>query len=368
MKVLCSKENLMRGLNTVSRAVPVRTTLEILKCVLFQAEDDVLKLTANDTSLGIETTVQAVVEEPGTVAIDASLFTSIIRKLPDSDIRIEADENDGIIITCENARFTISGRAADDFIYLPLVSTTESVTLSQFTVREMIGQVIFSIADSDMNAAMSGVYVEIFDNKIRMTTLDGHRISVRVNELKEDYEKVSTIVPGKALSDLSKIIAADNDKEMTISFAKNHIIFEYDTTKVVSRVIEGEYFKIDSMLREEHETKVRINKRELLDCLDRSTLLINESDKKPVIMNITDEEITLRLKSAIGTMNESIPIEKEGKDIKIAFNPKLLLDALRVIDDEEIDIYLVKYNYPCAIRNQEGTYNYVVLPVNFTED
>ena len=122
------------------------------------------------------------------------------------------------------------------------------------------------------------------------------------------------------------------------------------------------------MLREDHETHLKINKRMLLDCLDRSTLLVNESDKKPVIMTITDEEMNLRLRSAIGEMNESIPIQKDGKDLKIAFNPKLLMDALRVIDDEEVDLYLVKYNYPCTIKDDEGSYSYVVLPVNFTED
>lgn len=367
MIAVCTKENLIKSLNTVSRAVPVRTTMDILKCVLIQAEDGSLKLTANDTSLGIETVIPAVIEEPGTIAIDASLFTAIVRKLPDADVRIETDANDSVTISCENACFNISGRPADDFIYLPAVQTGCEVKLSQFTLREMIGQVIFSIADSDLNAAMAGVYIEIFDDRIRMTTLDGHRISVRVNQLKDTYEKVSAIVPGKTLSDLSKIIAADNEKETKISFAKNHIIFEYDSTKVVSRVIEGEYFRIESMLRAEYETLVHVNKRVFADCLDRSTLLVNESDKKPVIINVTDEEMTLRLKSAIGTMNEVIPIEKTGKDIKIAFNPKLLLDALRVIDDEEIDIYLVKYNYPCTIRDKENTYSYVVLPVNFTE-
>lgn len=368
MKVICSKDLLMKGLNTVSRAVPVRTTMEIMKCVLLKAEDDSLTLTANDTALGIETKLDAKVEETGFVAIDASLFSSIVRKLPDSDVTIKSDVANGIIITCENARFTISGRGTEDFIYLPSVDTKASVKISQFTVREMINQVIFSIADSDLNAAMSGVYVEIIEDKIRMTALDGHRISVRVNELSSVNESVNAIVPGKTLNDLSKIISGERENEMVIEFSDNHIIFKYDTTKVVSRVIEGNYFKIDSMFRDEHETLVKINKRMFFDCLDRSTLLINENDKKPVVLDILDDEMNLRLKTAIGTMNELIPIEKSGKDIKIAFNPKLLIDALRVIDDEEITIYLLKYNYPCTIKDDNGSYSYVILPVNFTED
>jgi len=368
MKVICSKELLVKGLNTISRAVPVRTTMDVLKCVLIEADQNNLVLTANDTSLGIETKFQADVIETGKIAIDAGLFSSIIRKLPESNVQIESDAQFGIVITCEKAKFSISGRESDDFVYLPSIDKVSSVSLSQFTVREMINQVIFSIADSDLNAAMSGVYLEVIGNKIRMTTLDGHRISVRINDLKETYENAHAIIPGKALNDLSKIINGDNDKEITISFSKNYISFEYDMTKVVSRVIEGEYFKIESMLRDEHETVVQLNKKEFLNCLDRSTLLINESDKKPVVIDIKDDEMNIRLKSAIGSMNESIGIEKHGKDIKIAFNPKLLMDALRVIDDEEITLYLVKYNYPCTIKDKDGYYSYVILPVNFTEE
>ena len=368
MKVICSKESLQRAINAVSRAVPVRTTLDILKCILLQAEDNELKLTANDTALGIETRIEAVVEEPGMTAIDAGLFSSIVRKLPDSDVLLQSDRQEAIDIRCENAYFHISGRGADDFIYLPTVQVKESIVISQFTIREMIGQVIFSAADSETSAAMSGVYLEVLQDRVRMTALDGHRIAIRINELREIAEPVSAIVPAKTLSDLQKIVSGDLDKDIRISFARNHIIFEYDQTRMVSRVIDGEYFKVESMIRDIYETHIRINKKDLLNCLDRSTLLVNESDKKPVVMNITEEEMNLRLKSAIGTLDEMIPIEKEGKDIRIAFNPKLLLDALRVIDDEEIDIYMVKYNYPCIIRDEQGSYIYVVLPVNFIED
>ncbi len=368
MKVRCSKDSLQKAIASVSRAVPVRTTMEILKCILLQAEDQECKLTANDTALGIETRIDAEVEEPGIAAIDAGLFASIIRKFPDSDVVISTSRDESIDIKCENASFHISGRGTDDFIYLPTVEAKESIIISQFTIREMIGQVIFSVADSDANAAMSGVYMEILGDRIRMTTLDGHRISIRVSELRDISSPVSTIVPSKTLSDLQKIVSGDADKDMRISFAKNHIVFDYDRTRMVSRVIDGEYFKVESMIRDAYETHLKINKRDFLNCLDRSTLLVNESDKKPVILNITDEEMSIRLKSAIGSMNETIPIEKEGKDIKIAFNPKLLLDALRVIDDEEIDLFMVKYNYPCIIKDEKGSYTYVVLPVNFIED
>ena len=368
MKVICEKDLLLKGLNTVSRAVPTKTTIDILKCIVLDAESDELKMTANDQSLGIEKRIAATVEEPGTLAIDAILFLNIVRKLPENEVTIEANSASSVKITCENIKFVIAGMGSEDFISLPEVEASETIKVSQFTVREMINQVIFSCADNDVNPAMNGIYLQVLDNKLRMTTLDGHRISVRVNELKSEYKNKNAIIPRSTLSHLSKIATGDLDEEMSISFSKNHIVFEFEGTKMISRVIDGEYFKIDSMLKEEHETHFVINKKQFLECLDRSSLLINESDKKPVIMTIRENEMELRLKSAIGSMDDCIPIEKDGKDLKIAFNPRLLVDALRVIEDEKIDIYMVKHNYPCTIRNESGSYFYVILPVNFTED
>ena len=149
-------------------------------------------------------------------------------------------------------------------------------------------------------------------------------------------------------------------------YTNNHIVFEFDQTVVVSRLIEGEYFKIDQMLSNDYETKVRINKKEFLNCIDRATLLVKEGDKKPVIINITDEIMELKIKSQLGTMDEEIMITKEGRDLLIGFNPKFLIDALRVIEDEEVDLYFMNAKAPCFIKDEKETYIYLILPVNFS--
>ncbi len=120
------------------------------------------------------------------------------------------------------------------------------------------------------------------------------------------------------------------------------------------------------MLSSDYETKVTINKRELLESIDRATLLVKEGDKKPIIIHITDETMELKMNSTVGSMNEDIFITKQGKDLLIGFNPKFMIDALRVIDDEEIDIYLVNPKAPCFIKDSEEKYIYLILPVNFT--
>ena len=182
-----------------------------------------------------------------------------------------------------------------------------------------------------------------------------HRISIRKMILKESYDPIKVIVPGKTLSEISKILNGDNEKEVQIYFSRNHILFEFDDTIMVSRLIEGEYFKIDNMLSSDYETKVTVNKKEFLDNIDRAMILIRESDRKPIILNVTDMEIGLRVKSAFGSMNSQISARKTGRDIMIAFNPKFLVDALRAIDDEEVDLYMMNPKSPCFIRDEEDS-------------
>ena len=213
---------------------------------------------------------------------------------------------------------------------------------------------------------MTGELFEINGNELKVVSLDGHRISIRKIELKDNYAPKKVVVPGKTLNEISKILPGDTDKDVIIFFTDKHVVFEFDNTVVVSRLIEGEYFRIDQMLSSDYETKVRINKKELLSCIDRATLLIKEGDKKPIIINIIDGAMELKINSIVGSMNEEIDINKSGKDLMIGFNPKFLIDALRVIDDEEIDIYLVNPKAPCFIRDAEQKYIYLILPVNFT--
>lgn len=365
MKLICSKSNLLHGVNIVSKAVPTRTTMAILECILIDASANEIKLTANDMELGIETKIEGEIAERGVIALDAKIFSEIVRKLPDSDVVIETDASFKTTITCEKAKFNIVGKSGDDFSYIPYIEKNEAITLSQFTLKEVIRQTIFSIADNDNNKLMTGELFEIEENHLKVVSLDGHRISIRNIELKNNYEHKKVVVPGKTLQEVSKILPGSAEEDVNMFLTDNHIVFEFDDTTVVSRLIEGEYFKIEQMLSSDYETKVKINKRELLDCIDRATLLVKEGDKKPIIMNVTDGNMELKINSFIGSMNEDIDIVKDGKDILIGFNPKFFIDALRVIDEEEVSLYMVNPKAPCFIKDDEGKFIYLILPVNF---
>ena len=365
MKLICSKSNLLHGVNIVSKAVPTRTTMAILECILIDASANEIKLTANDMELGIETKIEGEIAERGVIALDAKIFSEIVRKLPDSDVVIETDASFKTTITCEKAKFNIVGKSGDDFSYIPYIERNEAITLSQFTLKEVIRQTIFSIADNDNNKLMTGELFEIEENHLKVVSLDGHRISIRNIELKNNYEYKKVVVPGKTLQEVSKILPGSAEEDVNMFLTDNHIVFEFDDTTVVSRLIEGEYFKIEQMLSSDYETKIKISKRELLDCIDRATLLVKEGDKKPIIMNVTDGNMELKINSFIGSMNEDIDIVKDGKDILIGFNPKFFIDALRVIDEEEVSLYMVNPKAPCFIKDDEGKFIYLILPVNF---
>lgn len=366
MKLVCSKSNLLNGVQIVSRAVSNKTTMSILECIMVDATNGIIKLTANDMDLGIETIIEGEIVEKGFIALDAKIFLEIVRKLSDSDITIETDASCKTLITCEKAKFTIIGKSGEDFSYLPVVEKEDSISISQFTLKEVVRQTIFSISDNDNNKLMTGELFEINGRELKVVSLDGHRISIRKIELKEEFGSKKVVVPGKTLSEVSKILPGGADSLVTISFTAKHIVFEFDNTTVVSRLIEGEYFRIDQMLSSDYETKVKVNKKELLNCIDRATLLVKEGDKKPIIINITENCMELKINSILGSMNEDIDIEKQGKDLMIGFNPKFLIDAIRVIDDEYIDLYMVNPKAPCIIRNQNEDYVYLILPVNFT--
>ncbi|MCH5280380.1 MAG: DNA polymerase III subunit beta [Lachnospiraceae bacterium] len=369
MKLVCKKANLLNGISAVSKAVPAKTTMPILECILIDASKGVIKLIANDMELGIETIIEGDIIEKGIIALNAKIFSEIIRSFTGDVITIETDGGYNTRIVCEKAKFDIVGKSGEDFSYLPEIPEIEkenSIVISQFTLKEIIRQTIFSIADNDNNKMMTGELFEISGNQLKVVSLDGHRISLRNIELKDSYDYIKVVVPGKTLNEISKILTGEADKDVVIYFTDKHILFEFDNTIVLSRLIEGEYFKIDQMLSNDYETKFKINRKDFLDCINRATLLIREGEKKPIIINVTETNMELKINSTSGSMDENIDISKEGKDIMIGFNPKFLIDALKVIDDEEIDIYMVNPKAPCIIRNHDSSYLYLILPVNFT--
>ncbi len=364
MKIVCSKSELVNGVNIVSKAVPANTTMSILECILIDASKGEIKFTSNDTEIGIETVIDGTIEEKGTIAIDAKMLLEVVRKLPDADITIATDDNFSTNITCGKLKFNIMGKDGKDFTTLPTVNKKDAVIISQLTFKDIIRQTIFSIGVNESNKVMSGIHLVIKEDELKMTSLDGHRVSIRKVKLKDKYEAKEIIIPGKTLSEVSKILSGGADDDISIYIEDNYVLFEFGKSIVVSRLIEGKYFAVDKMMSYDYETKVTISKKALYDCIDRSMLFSKEGNKKPIVVNIHDNVLEILVNSPLGSMDEELEMTKQGKDITIGFNPKFVIDALKVIDDETVDLYFVNAKAPCYIKDENDNYIYFVLPVN----
>ena len=370
MKISFKKSDLITALNIVSKAVAVKTTMPILECILIEADESGVRFTANDMELGINTWIRSDscnVMEGGRTAVDARLFVDIVRKISsDEGSDIVISKKDSLIeIGCDNSLFKIQERDADQFPELSLIDDEKSIDVSQFTLKEVIKDTIFSISSNDSNKMMTGELFEVKGDNLKVVSLDGHRISIKNTALRQSYDPVSVIIPGKTLSEISKILPGDADKDVKICFSQSSVLFRFEDTVMISRLIDGEFFRIENMLRPDYDTKIVINKKELLDSIERSTILVRENDKRPLIFNIEDSSMALRMSTVIGSMDDRLLVRKEGKDLMIGFNPRFLMDALRAIDDEEVSLYMTNAKSPLIIRDEKDSYVYLILPVNF---
>ena len=349
MKIICKKTDLAKAVQTVSKAVPAKATTSILECLLLRAEKEEITLTGNNLELGIETVMPGNIEEEGSIAIQAKVFGEIVRKLPEGDVVLETGEKDQATVRCKKTKYNLSVKSAEEYTCIPDMERKNHVTISEFDLKEAIRQTIFSVADTSSKKAMTGELWEI-----------------NGKELKIEYEPRKVIVPGKTLAEIIKIIGGDPEKEIAVYFTENHIQFEIENTRAISRLIEGEYLKVEQLLSKDYGTKIKVQKKELQECIDRAGLLLKDDAKKPIILNIEENILSLEAVSNMGSMNESMFVVKEGEKLRIGFNPKFLLEMLRVIDDEEVFMYFTSAKTPCTVRDEKDSYVYLVLPVNLS--
>ena len=364
MKFTCKKSDFSNGINIAMKAILSKTTMPTLECFLIEAGGGKVKITSNDMQLAIETSFEADVSEDGIVLMNAKNLAGYISHMSEDTVEFESDASNTILLFSGMRRHEEKGMADDDFPRLPAIDFSDKVTISQFALKEMIRQTIFSISSKENNKILTGELFEVQGDELRIASLDLIRVSIRKIRLSQSYEKIKVVIPGKTLNEISKVMSNDADELVDISFSKNHVRFEFGNTVMISRLIEGNFFNIDQMLKNNYETKVIVNKNRFFNCIDSSTLLMTETDKNPVIFTMQEDEMKVEIRSSHSSMNEDIPIQMEGKDLKIGLNPKYIVDVLRVIDDEDVHMYFFNSNSPCFIKNEDETYIYLILPIN----
>ena len=367
MNLKFQKSQFVNALSMVMKAVSTKTSSVILESILISASDNRVVLDATDTELSIQTEVDAVIVKAGGVVLNAKLFSEIVRKFDSTEslIELDVDSDFKTTIRCEQAVFNIMGIDPVEFIPMPKIDRDAFISLSQFSLKEVIRQTEFSTAISDINRMMGGELIDVKNNVTKFVTLDGHRMSIRNIELMGEYEDQKCVVPIKSLQEVMRIIDSDTQKNVNIYFSKDHILFEFHKTLVLSRILDGEFFRIESMLSNDYDTKVNVSRLKLQNAIEQSMILIRENEHKPMILDIENGMLKLSVNSSLGFMDAKVNIEKSGSDLKIAFNPKFLVDALKVIDDDFVNIYFTNAKSPCFIRDDKNTYTYLILPVNF---
>lgn len=366
MHFLSQKKSLLNAISIVQKAVSSKTTLPILKGISIEALSNHLKFIATDLEIGIEHITESNIIEEGSVVVDARLFSEIVRKLPDSEVEVYVKDQQ-MIISCENSKFKIHFYPADEFPELPTIQQHSTYEINNSLFKNMIRQTAFATSQDEMKPVFTGVLVEIQDNVLNLVALDGYRLAIKKVDILEEQNN-KAIIPAKTLNEISRIMD-DSEDTIYMTLSEKHALFTFGQTKLISRLLEGEFINYKQIIPKEYKTKIKVKTAFLLDSVERAALISREGKNNPIKFIITDNQLIITSNSEVGNVQEEIQIELEGEDLNIAFNSKYLIDVLKIIEDEYLYIEFMTSINPGLIKPEEDiNYQYLILPVRISED
>lgn len=364
MNFTCEKTSLQEAISTAQKAVTGKSTMNILEGILLIAKDNELTIIGSDIDLSIETKAKINVIEAGSVVLDSKLFGEIIRKMPNSEVIVKTLENNSVEIICEKSNAILKYMNPDEFPNIPNIDETILFGISQKLLKNMIRSTIFATAQDEIRPILTGVKFEVSNKKLNLVALDGLRLALR-NEEVDNNISINAVIPGKTLSEVSKILE-DTDENVNITFTQNHILFNLGETKIISRLLEGEFINYNSIIPDEYNLKVVVKRNELFDCIERASLMAKEGNTNLVKLSIKDDLLIITSDSQLGKAREELNVIMQGEPLKIAFNAKFLIDVLKIMDEEEIVLELTSSVSPCVVKNKDkNNCTYLVLPVRF---
>lgn len=361
MKIEIKQSVLSKILSIVQKGTSTSSNLLILEGILIEAYNNRLKLTSTNLELGIEMSTECNVLMEGSIVVSSKLFGNIIRTLPDENIAIET-ANDNMNIKCDNANFNIIGQPAADYPKMHEIDNAINVCIPKQLLKSMIKQTVIATAQVDIMPILKGVLLKISYDSISMAALDKYRLAIK-NIRMSNLQQVSAVIPAKTLNELGRIIDED-EGNVTINLTQNHILFNLGNIIVYSRLLEGSFINYEHFLIKEHTTKAIVNKRNFQQSIERAAVLGDEQGLSLVKIEIYDEKMIIKAGSKAGNVDENLDISIEGSNLSISFNTKYLLEGLKVIGSEEIEIYFTSEISPCIIKpKDDDSYIYLVLPV-----
>ncbi len=359
----CKQAILVEALLNVQRAVCTKQTSSALEGILISAKSGKIKLCAYNTELAIKTNIEAEILSEGEIVVSAKLFVDIIRRLPDETVNIETLENLSVNISSGMSKFSLAGIDASQFPSLPEIKNADTIELPSIVAKSMIKQTIFAVADTDTKPVHTGTLFDIRGNEISLVSVDGYRMAVRREKIREDLD-IRFVVPGKALHEVLKLIPDEEGKNVHVSAGQRHIMFDTGDYCVISRLLEGEFLDYKVSIPETLKTRVEVNTREMLSSVERVSLMITERFKSPVRCTISSGFAHLSCKTCMGDAYDEVPVSIKGEDIEIGFNSKYMADALKNSNTDEVAIEMNGPLNPIKILPKTGdSFLFLVLPV-----
>jgi DNA polymerase-3 subunit beta len=366
MRFVINQKDLSKHINIAQRGISSKTTLQILDGILIETMNDKIKLTATDLEISIETFVNCQVLEEGSIVVNSKIFGDIIKKLPDAPVHINV-KNNKVNIICENSEFNIIGNPGNDYPDLPTIVEEKNFVLPKDLFKNAIRQTVFATTQDETRPSLTGVLLEIQDNIISFVSLDGYRLALRKIPTKSDIN-LKIIIPGRSLNELNKILE-DREEDINISAAPGQVVFNIGDTIVYSRLLEGQFFNYKDIMRKDHKTSVIVNRREFQNGLERASLLAKEEKANLIKLSIMDNNVIIRSNSEIGDVYEKIDSTQDGENLNIAFNSRYILEGIKIMESEEIELKFMGSLNPCIINGvDDESYTYLVLPVRLAQD
>jgi len=366
LKIIAAKENLLDGINTVQKAVSNKNTIPILSGIYLKAVDNNLYFAATDLEIGIECKVPVQVIEEGEVVLPARHFSELVRKLPNTKIVISyLADIIGINIQYGEAEVNLKGWPGEEFPLIPELEGNFQVDIDAAILKNMIKQTLFATSLDDNRPIFTGVLLEIEDDEVHMVSTDTHRLALRIGKVgKSTDKKLSLIIPGKTLGEVNRIIK-DDEELLTIKGNMNQVSFETQDTKIISRIIEGKFPNYKQVIPQDYKTFIKVKTKAFQETIERANLFSGEKDGISVIkMLILDGILEISSRSEIGKVEEKLPVYLEGENMEISFNAKYLLDALKVIDSEDLNMTLSGPLSPGIITTgNHNNFTYLILPL-----
>jgi len=370
MKVVLNRSELLKGVSTVQNAVAVKNTMPILANVLLEARDKKLEFVTTDLDMGIRCSVPAEIVEKGSITINAKKLGDIIRELPEASVDLEIDENHKMILICQKSNFKIHGLPKDDFPILPDVKKDKVFKIKGSLLQEMIHKTIFAVSTDETRYVLNGILFQVENEKLRMVATDGHRLALIQKKLQDKSgDKCNAIIPTKALNELAKVIsdiAKGKEDELTVEVivTDNQIKFTAGGVEIVSRLIEGQFPNYEQVIPKDSDKKIEASTATLAAATKRVSILTSEKSNS-IRYKVDPGKLTISSKAPdMGEAKEEIDVTYKGEEISIAYNAKYVLDMLKNIGTEAVQIELTQPLSPGIIRPKgDGDYLCVIMPM-----